>query len=45
MEDKKFSEKEYYREKIIETVKKINNTATLKFILSVIENYLKNRGV
>lgn len=39
-----FSEKEYYRQKIIEMVGKINNTGTLKFILSVIQNYLKSRG-
>ena len=38
-------EKQYYKEKIIEMVEKIENLATLKFILSVIENYLKNRGI
>lgn len=38
-------EKEVYREKIIEMVEKIENPATLKFILSVIENYLKSRGI
>lgn len=44
MEENLFSEKEYYRQKIIEMVGKIQNTGTLKFILSVIENYLKSRG-
>lgn len=40
-----FREKDYYKEKIIELVEKIENLATLKFILSVIENYLKSRGI
>lgn len=38
-------EKEYYKDKIAELVEKIENPATLKFILSVIESYLKSRGV
>lgn len=38
-------EKNYYKEKIIELVEKIENLATLKFILSVIESYLKIRGI
>lgn len=37
-------EKEFYRKKIIEMVEKIENLATLKFILSVLESYLKSRG-
>lgn len=37
--------KNYYREKIIELVEKIENPATLKFILLVIESYLKSRGI
>lgn len=45
MEDNSLREKEYYKEKIVEMVEKIENPATLKFILSVIENYLKSRGV
>lgn len=44
MEENLFSEKEYYRQKIIEMAGKINNIGTLKFILSVIQNYLKSRG-
>lgn len=44
MENEVFNEKEYYRQKIIEMVGKIDNTGTLKFILSVIQNYLKSRG-
>lgn len=40
MDDKK----ENYKEKIIDIVGKIENPATLKFILMVIENYLKSRG-
>lgn len=39
------NEKEIYRKKIIEMVEKIENPATLKFILSVIESYLKSRGI
>lgn len=31
--------------KITELVEKIENPATLKFILSVIESYLKSRGI
>ena len=38
-------EKEEYKRKIIELVEKVENPATLKFILSVIESYLKSRGV
>lgn len=38
-------EKNYYKEKIIKLVEKIENPATLKFILLVIENYLKSRGI
>lgn len=38
-------DKEEYRKKIIEMVERIENPATLKFILSVIESYLKSRGV
>lgn len=38
-------EKQYYRDKIVEMVEEIENPATLKFILSVIENYLKSRGI
>lgn len=38
-------EKNYYKEKITELVEKIENPATLKFILSVIESYLKSRGI
>ena len=45
MGDNGIKEKEYYREKIVETVNGIENSATLKFILSVIENYLKSRCV
>lgn len=44
MENEVFKEKEYYRQKIIEMVGRIDNTGTLKFILSVIQNYLKSRG-
>lgn len=44
MDNEVFSEKEYYRQKIIEMVGRIDNTGTLKFILSVIQNYLKSRG-
>lgn len=40
-----FREKDYYKDKIIEMVEKIENPATLKFILSVIESYLKSRGI
>ena len=36
---------ENYKKKIIEMVKKIENPATLKFILLVIESYLKSRGI
>lgn len=36
---------EYYRKMIIKVVEKIENPATLKFILSVIESYLKCRGI
>lgn len=32
------------REKIVEMIEGIENPATLKFIFSVIENYLKSRG-
>lgn len=45
MEDGNLGEKEYYKDKIAETVSRIENPATLKFILSVIENYLKSRGI
>lgn len=38
-------DKEQYREKIIEIVEKIENPATLKFILLVIKSYLKSRGI
>lgn len=38
-------EKNYYKDRIIELVEKIENPATLKFILSVIESYLKSRGI
>lgn len=38
-------EKKYYKDKITELVGKIDNLATLKFILLVIENYLKSRGI
>lgn len=34
----------HYRTLIINTVEKIENPATLKFILLVIESYLKGRG-
>lgn len=34
-----------YKQKITELVEKIENPATLKFILSVIESYLKSRGI
>lgn len=34
-----------YKHMIIKIVEKIENPATLKFILSVIESYLKSRGV
>lgn len=44
MKDENIKEKEYYREKIIEIVKKADNTAKLKFISSIVEDYLKNRG-
>jgi hypothetical protein len=37
--------KDCYKEKIAELVGKIDNLATLKFILLVIENYLKSRGI
>lgn len=40
----KKDEKEYYKEKIVKIVDGIKNPATLKFILSIIENYLKSRG-
>lgn len=40
-----FREKDYYKDRITEMVKKIENPATLKFILSVIESYLKSRGI
>lgn len=39
------AKKDYYKDKITELVEKIENPATLKFILSVIESYLKNRGI
>lgn len=39
------NQKENIRKKIIELVEKIENPATLKFILSVIESYLKSRGI
>lgn len=45
MGDGNLREKEYYKDKIVEMVNKIENPATLKFILSVIENYLKSRGI
>lgn len=38
-------EKERYKREIVKIVDNIENTATLKFILSVIESYLKSRGV
>lgn len=41
----KIREKDYYKQRIIEILDKIENPSTLKFILSVIENYLKSRGV
>lgn len=44
MNDEIFREKNYYKKKITELVDKIENPATLKFILSVIESYLKSRG-
>lgn len=44
MKNESIKEKEYYREKIIEMVRKIENTAKLKFILSIIESYQKDRG-
>lgn len=34
-----------YKKEITELVEKIENPATLKFILSVIESYLKSRGI
>lgn len=40
-----FREKDYYKKKITDIVEKIENLATLKFVLSVIESYLKNRGI
>lgn len=39
------SEVNNYKEEIIKMVEKIENTATLKYILLVIKNYLKSRGV
>lgn len=39
------NEKEEYRGKIIEMVKKIDNKSTLKYIYIVISTYLKSRGV
>ncbi len=41
----KSEEKKFYEEKITEMVKKIESLSTLKFILSVIESYLKSRGI
>lgn len=38
-------EEEFYKQKIVEMVESIENVGTLKFILSVIESYLKSRGV
>lgn len=37
--------KEFCKDKLTELVEKIENPATLKFILLVIENYLKSRGI
>lgn len=45
MGNESLKEKEHYREKITEIVGKIENPATLKFILSVIRSYLKSRGI
>lgn len=36
---------EKYKGKITELVEKIENPATLKFILLVIKSYLKSRGI
>lgn len=41
----KSKEKRFYEEKIFKMVEKIENLSTLKFILSVIESYLKSRGI
>lgn len=39
------NEKELCKEEICKIVGGIENTATLKFILSVIKSYLKSRGI
>lgn len=44
MSENSFKEKDFYKQKIIEIIENIENTATLKFILSVIESYIKSRG-
>lgn len=38
-------EKEYYKQKIIELVEKINNQGTLEYIYNVLKAYLKSRGI
>lgn len=39
------SKKMSYKEQIIEMVEGIENTATLKYLLCVIESYLKSRRI
>lgn len=41
MEKGKFTEKEYYRQKIIEMVGKINNTTILMKIYTVVKTHLE----
>lgn len=36
---------EYYREKIIEMILKIKSKSTLKYLFTVINTYLKSRGI
>lgn len=39
------NEEEEYKEKIIEMILKINSKSTLKYLFTIINTYLKSRGI
>lgn len=43
--DKKFREKEVYREKIVEMVGKIESLSILNYIYIIIKDIVKERGI
>lgn len=44
MKEQKFSEKEYYRQKIIEMVNKIDDNGTLGYLYTFIKRFLEKWG-